>query len=256
VLLRRCLPIVCLSSLFACTRVDAHAREQAAPSGISVQRVQYALELRSGARVQRDGQALHIQSDAGYRIDMTKATLATHSIALVPCAPTPPDLRGASLWRALLPLAHAGHDTRRDASSIDGTIEDLRVSAVRHELGTSALSADRYCRVHYVLGGGNPSARIAGSAPNATSLALAGTFRAPSGASGELRVATQLAHGKLSELPRLQTASGSTLRVSVSRELDTLFDGLRLESLDEKALARALLTNLIEHTQIRIELAP
>ena len=84
-------------------------------------------------------------------------------------------------------------------------------------------------------------------------LRIEGTFQRPD-ASGfaPFSIATAIANGKLFALTaRLETASASAV-IAVRRNLDTIFDRVDFAAMPEKRIAREILQNLVDGTEIDV----
>ena len=141
-----------------------------------------------------------------------------------------------------------------------GGIESA-LAALVPRLRARGIDAVTYCRAHYLVARAPEDAL---DLPNdvdmvATALLLEGTWQAtPEAAPQPFAVRTSLANGRIAELVkpgddtafRLDTTAQPGARVTVWRDPARLFDGVDFGAMGDRAVQRALLTNLMDDLQI------
>jgi len=231
-----------------------------ANAGVELTSVRYELSWLPRREAAKAGGGSGFTTDLGYVVELERALLSNYSVELVPCAFVPAKPvgdQGASLLERVfgLPIAHAGHTTLKDPSSVRlGLIEDM-LKGVGATFGEATFQARRYCRMHYVIGAAEGDARELARAPDLTgqTLHIEGHFMRSGQQPKSLSIRSKLANGKVAELSQLvaRDSTGGRLEVHIERDLTSAFDGLDLSTVSPKELERGVLRNLISHTRVQ-----
>ncbi|MEC9073184.1 MAG: hypothetical protein VX938_12410 [Myxococcota bacterium] len=208
-----------------------------------------------------------VTNDLGYRVRLTSGWLTTYSVQLVPCSG---DDREDNGWlRRLLGgrPAYAGHGGSTDPSAITiAHVEEL-TTPTDQLLGPVEPGEGRYCQVHYLLGPAEGGARGLPETPDLmdSSLFLQGAWGAPGAAPTQpFQIQSSLAMGEMMYLyppdrPGDADASfaldtgTSNATVRVTRNLDTLFDGVDFGLMDDVGLQKAVLQAVVKSLEITVE---
>ncbi|MCB9525805.1 MAG: hypothetical protein H6702_20880 [Myxococcales bacterium] len=249
-----------LSGLVCAPPDDAPTTSAPAPvAGALAYHADWRLE---GVTAHADG-AWSVTNDLGHVITVTRGYLTTYSVELAECS----DLDGATGQRGWLRsllgggVAHAGHDDVPNPVAMQVAQVETLVPLSPRQLGTAAVIGRTYCRAHYLVARAPEDAL---DLPNdvdmvATALLLEGTWQAtPEAAPQPFAVRTSLANGRIAELVkpgddtafRLDTTAQPGARVTVWRDPARLFDGVDFGAMGDRAVQRALLTNLMDDLQI------
>lgn len=209
--------------------------------GGELTQVRYRLEWSEASR--GDGAPRRFVNDLGYEITLTRGYLAFAAITLVPC-------ETASLFS--LRSARANHGFY-DPSLVEWPVIDDLLAPEARDLGGRSFPQRAYCRVHNLIAAPAGDA-IKPATPldlSDTALYLEGTWRAPGGQSGALRIKSGVSNGGL--LPLQVPAGASSVRVTIRRDVTHLFDGVDPRGGDDVARDLALLDNLLRATEISVE---
>ena len=229
-----------------------------------VHSVRYVLEWkRSNVTEEPDG--WDVTNDLGYRVHVTRGYVVTRSLELIPCNPAPPPV---SLLDAITDLlgpriAHAGHSAIADPSATKTAEVESLLSPRAHTAATLQPGAQKYCQLHYLIARAEPSATGLPSEVDMVdqSVRIEGSFQPPTGESSPTLFAlvTAVANGRLFDLPRrgqesfaLDTGTASGV-VVVRRNLDSIFNHVDFANMNERRLGREILQNLINDTEIELE---
>lgn len=220
--------------------------------------MEYAIAwARDGVAPAADGTGWEITNDRGYRVHVTRGYVTSYSMELVECPKEPaafvPLLRTAAAW--------AGHmsGTPNPAAIRPMEVESL-LAPVDRDVGTVTLAPQAYCQVHYLI------ARAVRESPGLpadidmvdASLHVDGTYRAPGSASpAAFTIHTAIANGGLFDRTAASTPirvdTGRTAaRVTIRRDLGSLFDGVDFATMSDPVRADRMLTAVIEHVEIEL----
>jgi hypothetical protein len=223
--------------------------------------VSYVLEWkRERARALPADGGWEITNDLGYVVRVARGHLVTRSIELVPCDVRPPTVS----WRNAIDLllaprpAYAGHTAVADPSAIQNAeVESLLAAAARRPPMRSP-GVQVYCQAHYLIARAAPEAVGLPAEIDMVdqTLRIEGTFRRPASAAFEpFSIVTSVANGKLFDLAeRLDTERASAV-VVIRRDLDTMFDRVDFAAMPAKRIAREVLQNLIDDTEIELRVS-
>lgn len=199
-----------------------------------------------------DGFVVH--NDLGIRFHVDAGYLVTYSTALVPCPTTTAWLD--PVREAILPTAFAGHSGETDPSSLPQPHVESLTDLGRTTLDTLTFEPTDYCEGHYLTARADDSATGLPSGVDmvGNTLYLQGRYER-SGQTHDFVFSTNLADGV--SMPLFGVAAELQDRESVqmvtTRALGRLLDGVDPEAMTDLAIARALLTNLTDHTSVRVE---
>lgn len=245
------LPLLSLLTLFLAGCTSEHS-------------IHYRLDWRRDrVEVAGDGQGWSVVSDLGYRITVAQGYLSSHTTELVECESATPADPGYS-WSLIRP-AFAGHMIGVHPSAF----RVPRIESLLHPVPSTVsrvLPGRRfYCRAHYLIARADPSAKGLPSDADmlGQSLHLRGTFARGDAPGRPFALRTAAANSVVVDLRpsasdaapiRFDSGAGDAT-VVVERDLGALFDGLDFAHAPERQWSRRVLQNLIDHTQIHVELA-
>ena len=243
----------------------------------------YKLDWQWGrARPQPKGQGWFVTNNLGYRVMVHRGYLTTHSLELIPCDPAtatlPPRFfrffnhwgNRLQLFAALLPErqdlnplqsqpAFAGHGplTYNPSRMVMPYVESLVQPAAIQRKPHSVPKAV-YCKAHYLI------ARATGAVQNQPdnrgmddlSLWIEGEYTAPNATvTNPFVLKTSIAWGSIMDAiaspgtsdraTKIVLTSGKSMtRVTLRRNLGSMFDGVDFENMSESERARAILRSL------------
>ena len=222
------------------------------------EKVRYTLDWDWGTARPRIGGGWSVRTDKGYDVQVDSGQIVTRNLELVPCHVAPPPPPQATLLRWLAPNpVYAGHSSLipNESKITASYVEDI--AAPRELFMESRIVTDpEYCRAHYLV------ARERGSPPGSLTLNVSGIWRRSTEESGEpFQIKSAAAYG---EFKPFQLSDGSNLDrrlivggidVSVSRSLDTLFDGIDFASGTSDTDGMRVLRNLVSNTTVVLKAA-
>ncbi|TNE91875.1 MAG: hypothetical protein EP330_04015 [Deltaproteobacteria bacterium] len=180
-----------------------------------------------------------VDTDLGYRVEITEGSLTTWAVALVACE----DVVARSWLDVLLPTAHAGHGTAADPSTWSSPLTEDLVNPEPRAYGDLVFDEALYCRLHYLAWRADEETAGAAAADLGLSLRLVGTVTHPDGHAEPLDVSTTYGHGALLDLPGDLYQQG-TLEAVVRRPLSSAFDGVDFAT--DEDVAWTVLGNLMD----------
>ncbi len=203
-----------------------------------------------------------IVNDLGYELVFEEAFLGTYSYQLVPC----PEETGWLDRFTLIGKAWAGHDSGPEDPSayLAGYVEEIG-AAQPVDVAQVMLESGVYCQAHYL------AAETPETAPNLPSdvlmvshtVHLKGVWSAPwKESTSVFQVRSDLANGMLLDL---LDESGESVRVDLStsnvavtlwRDLGGLFDGMDMDVMEEEALAKVFLLNVVNGASVDVKTVP
>lgn len=236
--MRRLLPAACL--LAGCQVGGGDTAGLAVDPGFSGARYTLAFET---TRLEDTEAGWAVETDLGYRVEVTGGSLTTYGVSLVACS----DVVARSWLDRLSPVAaaHAGHGQEADPSTWSDPVTEDLLTPDPTSYGDLSFSAERYCRVHYLAYAATEGTASALPEDVGSSLRLVGTLTHPDGRTEPLDLSTGSGHGALLDLPADLWQEG-TLHVVVRRELSGAFDGIDFAT--EAEPAWAVLGNLMQVT--------
>lgn len=198
---------------------------------VELSAVEYRVDWRTDG-VELYDQGFALVTDSGWTVTVDEAWLVHNSVAMVPCS---------------YGLA-AGHALDEDPSTMtEAYIEDLSVPA-EHSLASFSFESEAYCEFFLL------DARHIGEG-ELTDLTLVVRGQAVRGR--ELRIldlASDASRGEILALDELDVyGEGDAARITVQRDLLTMFDGVDFSSGDE-VLSEAILDRLFEDQIVSMEL--
>jgi len=183
-------------------------------------------------------------TDLGYVVELHDAQLVGYSVWLEPC----PRPRSVGLLDLLVAPAWAGHSVMSNpTASRTPVVLDLTAPGVV-ALEPIAFAPDRFCKVGALHARGDAHIRPAGHDMNGATLKLRGTWRRGE-QHGEMAWTTPIAHSAAASF--VPTGRGTHVAVDVRVSLDGLFDGIDLGREEGPRVLRAVLTHLVDHTNLR-----
>ena len=257
------LSTVCGSPLPTTT---ADTTVQAAPHTLS-----YILDWQSEEAILEDD-SITLQTDLGYEVVIERGFTIAYSLQLVECddEEEPADIPGMGqrLLNLLGPgVAWAGHsELDPNPAAIEvSQAEDILVRA-RVEMGRVTVEPQRYCQLHYLVA---RSERETVGLPDeldivGMSVYMEGSYQRAGEASQPFVLNTSYAYGLLTDLfaPGADQDAEAALEVdtgyddatiTVTRNLDRLFDGVEFETMNTAQQAGQVLKQLVETATYSVE---
>ena len=242
----------------------ACSQDQAEPI---VHEISYVLDWNTDG-VEFEDSALTLTNNLGIDVHVDAAYLVLYSAQMVACETNDSILGHIFDW--LMPgIAHAGHggENRDPSAMLIPTVEDV-LQAKRFELGRQTVSDMLYCQVHYLVGRAEENAQFLPTEQDliGTSLYLRGSWSLmDSEISTDFLVETSTAYGALKDLYPLgkfgdESAAyeldmnESGAEVVIERSLGSMFDDVDWMQMNETAVERKILANIID--QVRITVTP
>ena len=210
---------------------------------------------------------LSVTSDLGFEVRLTKAYLTTFALTLLPCKKQSGSLLrrvGAPVLASLWPVrpAYAGHGQGLLPTQLRQSVVENLLSPEPIKLGSFDPPEDNYCQAHYLTG--HAILRTQNFPRDiqmiGASLYIEGEFKAPGAAASEpFTIRTMEAFGEYT--PRrpggphlISKINSRPARLTLIRNLDTLFDGLDFKSLKRDFWGRHVLRNITG--SLKIEAGP
>ena len=259
---------------------------------IASQNLAYQLDWQWGqARPQANRQSWSVTNNLGYHVTVNRGYLTTHNLELIACDPTTAALPShlvssvLDLWlhpfqllAALLPKqqifsalkaqpAFAGHgNVTYNPSRITMPYVESLAQPIAAQLETHSVPKASYCQVHYLI------ARAAGAVQNqpedrrmdGLSLWVEGEYVAPDAITAKpFIIKSSLAWGTITTAiaseetsnpaPRIALSSGQPIaRVTLHRNLGSMFDGVDFETMSESEQAKTILRSLARSVEMRV----
>jgi len=235
--------LVALAGLIAL----AAACDQAPPRPVNVQ-FDLAWDT-AGAKVE-DGHAL-IATDTGYEVELDRLTLTTYSVELMPCQPLPPPKKAAI---SFIGTAWAGHQAGHPVTRTNKSGFEAPLTADTLTMDKIPVPDVAYCGAHYLIGrlldpppGMDPANTVG------FSLRAHGRYhKAGADTWTELTLDTPVAHGILLDFP--DTTKGTRFKdgdvLVVTRKLGPMFNGVDFQTMDEAAVVRQILRQVVSGTVV------
>ncbi len=227
--------------------------------------ISYVLTWNTDGVSFEDG-GLYLTNNLGIDIQMDAAYLVLYSTQMVACETNESILGRIYDW--FMPsIAYAGHggENRDPSAMLIPTVEDV-LNPQRLELGSQTVSDMVYCQIHYLVGRAEDNAQYLPAQPDlvGTSLYVSGTWSPrESDESTEFLVKTSTAYGALKSLYPAGSygdenavyeldMSQSGAEVVIERYLATMFDDVDWTEMNETAVERKVLANIIDQLQITV----
>ena len=220
--------------------------------------VTYQLDWEWGDAMPTD-EGWQVINDLGYTVNVTQGYLVSYSSTLIECEHS----HGIFDWlfgMTAPSVAYAGHGE----DDIDPAMLDTPHVESLHQpqtlmTGTVIVPEPSYCQGHYLVARG--SSDTVGLPEDiemyGTSLYIAGTYQA--NGSDEVMnfaVETSLANGDIIDLMS-ETGdfihaeiSDETIEITITRQLDSLFDGIDFSTMPDDDIARSVLWALMDNTRL------
>lgn len=242
--------------VLACSQEDAES---------PLHDISYVLTWNTdGVEFKEDGFSL--KNNLGIDVHIDTAYLVLYSTQMVACETNDSILGRIYDW--LMPrIAYAGHggENRDPSAMLIPTVEDV-LNPQRLELGSQAVSDMLYCQIHYLVGRAEDNAQFLPAEPDlvGTSLYLRGTWSSnDSEDSSEFLVETSTAYGALKYLYPVQSygdegaayeldMNQTGAEVVIERYLATMFDNVDWREMNDTAVERKVLANIIDQLQITV----
>ena len=207
--------------------------------------------------VQSDPAGWSVTNNVGVRFEVRSGWLLDYSVTLVRC---PEQVADAGFpWLSVLGIgsAHAGHEGYDDPSEVQAQWGEELSSLPDGNLGVRSFPSDRYCGVHWLVARADQGVLSAdGTDLSGISLSAQGSWSIGD-ESGELAIRSEFTQGVVLPFPPDvldAAAEDSFAEVSISRSAAGMFDGLDPRTMNEYALAWAVLQNLADQAQLRVAL--
>lgn len=191
-----------------------------------------------------------VTTDTGYVVELDRLTVTTYSVELMPCEPLPPPRAAFNFIGTAWAGHQAGHPlTRTNAAGIEAPLKSATMT-----MDKIAPPDVAYCAAHYLIG------RLLDPAPGADpaettgfSLRAHGRYRkADQDSWTPLALDSAVAHGILINLDAPKTGvrfkDGDT--VVMTRRLAGMFNGVDFAAMDEAAVVRQVLRQLVSGTAV------
>lgn len=236
--------------------------------------VTYTFDWSSEDAQIEDG-SITLQNDLGYEVVMTTGYSIAYTVSLIECPDEeePADVPGMGRWLldALAPrTAWAGHSYGNGnaiALATPHTQNFFEQEPV--ELGQVTADPNGYCQFFYLVGRADSTTVDLPEDLDMSGMSIyvAGTYQAPGGDVKDFVLHTTRAYSFLSDLfaPgdfdqhekafEVDTgAEGAT--VTLTRNLDRLFDGVDFEMMNTDDAASQVLKQLVDHAQASVVVTP
>lgn len=203
----------------------------------------------AGAKV-ADGHAV-FATDTGYEVDLDSLALTTYSVELMPCQPLPPPKKAAL---SLIGTAWAGHEAGHPVTRTNTAGFEAPLSKGLLTMDKIPVPDVAYCGAHYLIG------RLLDAPPGMDpadtvgfSLRAHGRYhKAGEGAWTELTLDTPVAHGILVNFP--DSAKGARFKdgdvLVMTRKLGPMFNGVDFQAMDQQAVVRQILRQVVSGTVV------
>jgi len=196
-----------------------------------------------------------ITNELGYSLEIERAWLGVNRIQLIPCKID--EQQGWFKNFSIVASAFAGHDDGPpDPSAFDvGLVEEIG-SALATETPIIQVETGLYCGVHVLYAETPEFAVDAEDEMVGLTLLLRGHWWSPwSDTKTPFELSTTLGNGAIydfeEDLNRNLDITREGVEVKVERSFETLFNGMDLEVMSDKALSKVFLTNLVANTKIQ-----
>lgn len=211
--------------------------------------VRFDLAWDTAGAMLSDGRAV-ITTDTGYEVELDRLTVITYSVELMPCAPLP--AKRASL--GIIAAAWAGHEAGHPPTRTNQAAFETPLTAGTIAMDRIPVPDVAYCGAHYLIG------RLLDPPPGASpadtvgfSLRMHGrTRKAGEGAWNELTLDSPVAHGILVNFP--DAKGGTRFKdgdvVVMTRKLAPMFDGVDFQAMDQAAVVRQILRQIVSNTVV------
>ncbi|MCB9764690.1 MAG: hypothetical protein H6739_33250 [Alphaproteobacteria bacterium] len=234
--------------------------DSAAPAaGVTLSEVVYRSRFVTEGLTPGEKGGWSVDTAAGYHVEVDRAWAVTWSLQLVACSVN----QQAGGWSLLgSGVAWASHGDDSDPSILPAPVAEDLAAPAPSTLGSARFPAARYCEVHALLARSLTETLHLPETPDlfGTSLYVEGRWSVGGGAPVPFVVQTSLNYGALSDLDAaIVRGSGGHAAVTWTRDLSTWMDGVAFADLDEDALARALVANLVQQATVSVtleEIAP
>lgn len=203
----------------------------------------------AGAKV--DGGHALMTTDTGYEVELDRLALTTYSVELMPCQPLPPPKKAAI---SFIGTAWAGHEAGHPATRTNKAGFEAPLTAAARTMDRIPVPDVAYCGAHYLIGrlldpppGMDPADTVG------FSLRAHGRYRkAGEDVWTELTLDSPVAHGILVNFP--DGAKGTRFKdgdvVVMTRKLGPMFNGVDFAAMDEAAVVRQILRQLVSGTVV------
>jgi len=246
------------SSLVGLTELDGRSAEFTSRAAIDSGSVQYVFSWRELSSEWT--QYNRIKNDLGYVLEFESALIGINRVQLVPCKTA----SSTRFWQdlSIVSLAYAGHDDGPpDPSAFSaGLVEEIGGGGVR-ETPVVELETGTYCGVHVLYAETPEFADGAEDEMVGLTVLLRGTWRPEwNDTKLDFELKTTLGNGvmHLFEEEGVEPINLATdgVEIGVERSLLGLFNGMDFEVMNNKALSKVFLTNLVANTTIRTTRSP
>lgn len=213
-----------------------------------------------------DSARWQITNDQGYTIQVDEGHIVNYETALVPCPIAKKKVTTplTSLWAQFgaffsVTTAYAGHGDVADQSALKtGFVEAIGGSSVTKTV--TQLQPTTYCDIHYLVARADQTVVRDADMPDMVnrSILLEGQYKAPGGGDWTpFVVDSSIAYGALRNNSVVSMDSGSIvlgeatkLSVTLRRPMRSLFKDIDFEGMNESSIARTILKNLLDGTDL------
>lgn len=208
----------------------------------------------------KDGR-MSLTNNLGYRIVLDQAYIVNLSVELIPCqewSRTPVGGIGAKLHAFLFGRsAHAGHSLFGSPSKLQNSVAESLLGSVPMTLGEINLPDVEYCRVHYLLGRAWAVTKALPSSPNLLNLSLylsGNYYQTGKNEAQAFLIKTSEASGRILTMAaaRDDREFPNPARITVTRRLSGLFDGIDFSNSGSAETARAVFRNLVTGASVSV----
>ncbi|KAA3643031.1 MAG: hypothetical protein DWQ07_21170 [Chloroflexi bacterium] len=219
----------------------------------------YVLEWDWGeATTLADNAGWQLTNDLGYIITIADGYLISYSVELIACDNDFTNDPLGTLYDAIMPAsAAAGHGDEPDPSRLAEPVIESLNNPQSISTEPVELTGTTYCWGHYLIGSSAASENY-DATNNEASLFLAGTYQTADSTEGiPFEIESDIAWGNIVEITELDNAiemvtAGEDVTLSITRELDSMFNSLDFNAMESDEQARTVLRNLTQTTTITV----
>jgi hypothetical protein len=200
-----------------------------------------------------------VRTDRGFQVRVTRGYAVPFSIELVEC-PTPQPATSRVLDWLGAPPAYAFHSANAvNPATFRGAPVESLTAPVDREVGTITLQPQAYCQIHYLVARATrDSAGLPADVDMVdVSLYLEGSVGFPDGRTEQpLALRVTASDGRLAPLAAPIDTGTTAVRVTVSRDLGRLFDGIDFATTPAAVVGNRVLGNLVHTARLSAESVP
>lgn len=218
--------------------------------------VDWGLQWRG---VEPEEQGWSVTNDLGITFAVSGGWLLDYSVTLVRCSDAVANAGGG--WLSLLGIgtAHAGHETYDDPSEVEAQWGEQLRTLESGTLGERTFDSDEYCGVHWLVARADVGVTSEdGTELSGTSLSVEGSWSVGE-ESGDLAMSSDFTQGVVLDFPEaaLNAEEGASFAdLTLVRDASGLFNGIDPRTMNEYAVAWAMLENLADQVELVVNLRP